>query len=174
MTVEQIVEKIRNLSHDKVMPAEYIYDFINLALRDIERKGDYNWQLYQEDIAIPAGSQDINFTKTPVKRIISTSPSVDISMVGGVPKLTNPPDKDITVTFLYTFYHPFFDGAEVNKIIPNDWLYVLGGTYYALVHNQDPAAPVYQLKFFEELNAEYEQNAFILPVDPIEEEIGGV
>jgi len=174
MTVEQIVEKIRNLAHDKVMPAEYIYDFINLALRDVEKKGDYNWQLYQEDITIPAGSQDINFTKTPVKRIISTSPEVDISMVGGVPRLINPADKDITVTFLYTFYHPLFDGAENNKIIPNDWLYVLGGTYYALVHNQDPAAPVYQMKFLEELNAEYEQNVFILPVDPIEEEIGGV
>jgi len=176
MTVEQIVEKIRNLAHDRVMPAEYIYDFINLALKDVEARGDFNWQLYKEEIAIPAGSTTINFTKTPVKRIISINPDIDVSLAGGMPQLVSPPTKDITVTFVYTFYHPDFDGTEANKIIPNDWLYILGGTYYLLLHNEDPAAAVYQTKFFEELDNEYERNAFILPVKPnlIEEEIGSI
>jgi len=174
MTVNEIVSKIQSLAHDKFMPREHIYDFISMALQDIEARGDYNWQLYQETVTVTAGSTNLTLTKTPVKRVISTDPEVDFSLVGGVVKLKTAPTKDTNITVTYTFKHPNFDGADINKIIPDDWLYILGGTFYALLHNQDPAAPVYQQKFYEKLNNHYEENMFVVPYDPIVEEIGSV
>lgn len=174
MTVAEIIEKVQNLAHDKFMPREYIYDFINMALQDIEARGDYNWQLYQETLTIPAGTTDLPLTKNPVKRIISINPETELSFIGGTPKLKSAPEENLTLTITYTFKHPSFDGADINKIIPDDWLYILGGTFYALVHNQDPAAPIYQQKFYEKLDNHYEENAFIAPIEYIEAEIGGI
>lgn len=174
MTPAEIVAKIKALGHDSTMPDERVYDFINLALKDIEARGDYSWQTVEETVTVPAGSQTITTTHTPVKHIISTDPNVEIVTYGGAVKLKDAVTQDTSITIIYSYKHPDFDGAAVNKIMPNDWLYIFGGLYYMLVFNMSPEAGVYQQKFLQEINREYAENCFIADTDTINVELGGV
>lgn len=174
MTPSEIVNQIKVLGHDLTMPNENVYAFVNLAIKDIESKGDYAWQIAQESVMIPSGSKTITLSHTPVKRIISTVPELGIVNFGGALQLLDAVNNDTTITIVYSYEHPDFDGSATNKIIPNDWLYILGGLYYMLVFNMSPEAALYQQKFYQEINREYAKNCFVADTDIINAEIGGV
>lgn len=174
MTPAEIVTKIKTLGHDLTMPDERVYDFINMALKDIESRGDYSWQTVKETVTVPAGSQTITTAHTPVKHIIATDPVVEIVTYVGTIQLKKAVTEDTDITIVYSYKHPEIDGATINKIMNNDWLYILGGLYYMLLFNMSPEAGVYQQKFIQEINREYAENCFVVDTDVINREIGGI
>lgn len=177
MTIDDIINQIKTFGHDKLATPQDIYSYINLALIDIENRGDFNWQLYSETVTVPKGETQITLSKQPVKRIVSIDPSyINLTLKNGLLQLEKPPDNDVSLTVVYTFYHPKFDGTDTNKIIPEpcDKLYVLGGVFYMMVRNEDPSAPYYQQKFQQLIDECYQQDLWKVPYNSVIEEIGNV
>ena len=126
MTVPEIVEQIRLFAHDRTLKPEYIYSCINMALQDVENRGYYNYQFTKENVVVQAGQQNIN-TTYPILKLIEIKPDADLETYAGGIRLSSPATETTTYTIKYFKRHPYFDGAEVNKIIPDDFIYIIGG-----------------------------------------------
>jgi len=168
MTVAEILNIIRDLAHDKALPDGLIYTFINETIQDIEDYGEFNFQVVQDEaVTVTAGTKTIN-TTYPVKKIIKIDGLTNTDAVrvnAGKIELESAPDSNLSLTITYLRKHPYFDGQAQNLLVKDDWVLIYGGTYHALIHNEDPAAPVYQMKYLNRLDKYYQENAYKLPLD---------
>lgn len=165
MTIQQIVSKIKEFAHDYGFSDSQVYDFINMAIQDIEDYGEFNYQIVKdEQVTIPAGQSNIQL-QYPVKRIISVNGNENFDGIvinQGELQLKKPADKDTTLSITYLRKHPLFDGDENNLWIKDAWLLIYGGVYHAMLHNEDPAAAVYRNSFLDRLNKFYQENRYII------------
>jgi hypothetical protein len=161
MTVAELVARIKNLGHDKAMPDEYVYQFIDNAIRDIERYGTFSYQDYTETVTVQANSTLVPTKYNVIKVISIYGLDTDAYYVkNGKLYLTSAPSTNTQYKVRYILKHPIFDGSETNRLINNDTVLLYGGVYYLMLHNQDPATAIYREMFFNELDKYYQADIY--------------
>lgn len=168
MTNSELLYQIRELSHDRSLPESLIYTFINMTIQAIEDYGEFNYQyIRDENVVVPKGSKQI-ITQYPIKKILKIDglPSNQgVYLNQGVIELENSVNEDTNLKITYLRKHPYYDGSILNRLILDDWVLIYGAVFFALMHNEDPAASVYQSMFANRLSKYYQENKFIVPLD---------
>ena len=77
-------------------------------------------------------------------------------------ELVTPVEVDTDFTVSYLIYHPSFDGTEEKKLINDDELLILGGTYKALAFRLSPETAAYRQDFDTAVRRFYRDNSFTI------------
>ena len=170
LTVDEILSRVKTFAHDNTLSAELIYDFINMALHDIEAECDYNFQVIRDEtVTVTAGTQTIS-TVYDVKRIVEVDPDdTEMEINAGNIQLTTAPDEDTDITITYIKKIPKFDGSSENNVFPDSYLLVTGAVFYALMFNNQPESTMYQNLFYQKLKDYAEENAFMIIIPEVED-----
>jgi hypothetical protein len=172
MTVDEIIANIKTLAHDTALSNSKIQLFLNQATQELEGMGEVDLQyINDESVLVPSGTYNI-VPAFPIKRVIKCSHTYIRDSKGL--RLPEPVTEDTTVTLSYVRRFPPVVLGDDTTFILDDWFYVYGGTYFAMLSNLSPETEIYKEKFYDKMFEMFEDNAFFdkLPIANSEDIIG--